>query len=264
MLKNVLLKKEVYGPIIIILAAVIIYTISKKIITARLTLKRKDNNSLKRRLTVIKLFQNIFKYCLLIVSVLIILEIYGVNVQSIIAGLGIVGLVIGLALQDTIKDFLGGLSIIFDDYYAIGDWITFKGFKGEVIEFGLRSTKLKSNNGDVMTFANRNVTEIINFSKSRVKLILDFTVEITKANDKILNNIFNEILKLDNISKSESVFLGINQILGSNEVYRMEISCNSSKEFDIKRKALKIIKEEYDNNKLTTYPKVEVHNGNKV
>lgn len=264
MLENILLKKEIHGPIIIILGAIIIYMVSKKIIASRLILKRKDKNSLKRRLTVIKLFQNIFKYCLLIISILIILEIYGVNVQSIIAGLGIVGLIIGLSLQDTIKDFLGGLSIIFDDYYAIGDWITFKGFKGEVIEFGLRSTKLKSNNGDVMTFANRNVTEIINFSKNRVKLILDLTVEINNNNEKNINNIFNEILKLDNVYKNESTFLGINQILGATEVYRMEISCNSSKEFEIKRESLKLIKEEYDKNKETTYPKVEVHNGNKV
>lgn len=265
---NMILKKEIYGPIITVLVAILVYMICKKAIAKWIKNKNKDKNSVRRSLTIVKLFQNIFKYILIVVSTLIILQIYGVNVQTIIAGLGIVGLIVGLALQDTIRDFLSGLSIIFDDYYALGDWIIFKGFKGEVIEFGLRSTKVKSNNGDIMTFANRNVTEIINFSKLEATLVLDITADLTSLNkviDKVLKDAYKKIIEMENVSSKGSLYIGMNELLGGSAIYRMEIRCKSSKEFEIKREVLKILKNEYDKNKvMPPYPKAEVHNGNKI
>lgn len=265
MLDKIFANKQIHGPILTILIAILVYMICKKIIAIRLSRKKFNKNSVKRRTTIIKLFQNIFKYILLIISIVIILEIYGVNVEAIIAGLGIVGLVLGLALQDTIKDFLGGLTIIFDDYYAIGDWIVFKGFKGEVITFGLRSTKLRSNNGDIMSFANRNVTEIINFSKNEVTLVLDITADTTNDNkfEDILKKSFDKILSIPDVIEKNSVYIGLNELLGNTAVYRIKMCCEASKEFEIKREAIKIIKLEIDKHKDVNYPKIEVNNANK-
>ena len=55
-----------------------------------------------------------------------------------IASLGAVSVIIGLAFQDIIKDFLAGVFIIFDNEYAVGDIIEINGFKGEVISLGLK------------------------------------------------------------------------------------------------------------------------------
>ena len=72
------------------------------------------------------------------------MTVYGVDVTSVLAGLGIVGVVLGFALQDLAKDIIAGFSIIFENQYAIGDTISINGFKGEVIFLGLKTTKIKN------------------------------------------------------------------------------------------------------------------------
>lgn len=84
----------------------------------------------KRKSTVVGLINNIIKYLIAIIIIIMVLNIYGVNTKSIVASIGIVGAVIGLAFQDIIKDFLAGIFIIFDNAYAVGDWIKIDNFKG--------------------------------------------------------------------------------------------------------------------------------------
>ena len=61
---------------------------------------------------------------------------YGVDTTSVIASLGVVGVVLGLACQDIAKDFLAGIFNIFNEAYAVGDTVKINGFTGEVIEAG--------------------------------------------------------------------------------------------------------------------------------
>ena len=63
------------------------------------------------------------KYFIAAVSAIMILNIYGVDTTSIIAGLGVAGVVIGLAFQDALKDIISGINIIMDNYYVVGDLV---------------------------------------------------------------------------------------------------------------------------------------------
>ena len=149
-------KKEVYGIIFIVCAGYILYKCSG-LIFAKLINSGKTEHEKKKRNTIIKLFQNIMKYIVFIVILLIILELYGVNTKSLIAGLGVVGAVLGLALQDTIKDLINGITILLDNFYVVGDTICYEGFTGEVIELGLKTTKVKALNGQVKIISNLHV-----------------------------------------------------------------------------------------------------------
>ena len=110
---------------------------------------------------------------------MMILEIYGVDTKGIVASLGIAGVVLGLALQDTAQDLMSGIKIILDNYYVVGDTITINNFMGEVIEVPLQSTKVKSYDGEVLIFSNRNVDSVINLSQARagVKVIVPTAYE---------------------------------------------------------------------------------------
>ena len=73
--------------------------------------------------------ENIIKYIIAIIVIIMILNLYGVNTTSIIASLGAVSVIIGLAFQDIIKDFLAGVFIIFDNEYDnlakyMGEYLT--------------------------------------------------------------------------------------------------------------------------------------------
>ena len=136
-------KKEVYGLAIIVLIAITINRLGTKLIE-KIIVSGRDAYEKKKRKTIVNLISNIFKYAVFIIAIFSILNLYGVNTKALFASLGVVGAVLGLALQDTIKDFISGITIIMDNYFVVGDIITFNDFTGEVIDMGLKTTKVKN------------------------------------------------------------------------------------------------------------------------
>ena len=105
-----------------------------------------------------------------------ILDIFGVDTATLIASLGVVGLVAGLAIQDTLKDFVAGISIILENQYRVGDTITVKGFRGEVINLGIKTTHIRAYTGEVMIIANHLIEEVINHSVEKSLAVIDIPV----------------------------------------------------------------------------------------
>ena len=99
---------------IIIAVSFIIYFIVKKIING-LFAKRVEKAKHKKSITIMKVINNIIRTIILILAVLTIISVWGVDTKALIASLGIVGLVAGLAVQDTLKDVIAGAAIIFED-----------------------------------------------------------------------------------------------------------------------------------------------------
>jgi MscS family membrane protein len=78
----------------------------------------------------------------------------GFNIGAVLAGLGVGGLAVALAAQDTLRNFIGSLMILIDRCYRVGDRIVAKGHDGIVEEIGLRSTKLRQLDGHLVTIPN--------------------------------------------------------------------------------------------------------------
>ena len=87
---------------------------------------------------------NILQYVVVIIAIVMILHQHGVNVTRILAGLGIMATIIGLALQDTLKDIIAGISIYNYNFYKVGDLIRYNGEECDVKYFSARVTKLQS------------------------------------------------------------------------------------------------------------------------
>ena len=133
----------------VVLIGIVLYTLIKVLIRC-IVKTGKTTFEKKRRNTVVKLLENIFKYIIFIVVILFILEAYGIDTKSLIAGIGVAGVVLGLALQDILKDLISGLSIMLDNYFVIGYIVEYEGFTGEVVEFGLKSTKIRNFSGETI------------------------------------------------------------------------------------------------------------------
>jgi len=193
---NIITKKEVYGVIVTLAIAYFVYRTST-IILDEVINYGKNNYEKKKRKTITKLFKNIVKYLILMIAVLTILSIYGVNVGGMVAGLGITATIIGLALQDTFKDIINGINIIVENYFIVGDIIEYDTFTGEVIEFGLKSTKIKNAKGEVKIVANRNIMEIKNLSQEsqtiQINIPLPYEEDVEKMEKIIQDNILPEI-----------------------------------------------------------------------
>ena len=253
-----------YLPIIYICVGILFYELIANTITkvSKINIKNYTSKGLeKRKTTVISLINNLIKYIIAIIVIIMILNLYGVNTTSIIASLGAVSVIVGLAFQDIIKDLLAGIFLIFDNAYAVGDWIEINGFKGEVIAFGLKTTKIKAYTGEIKILSNSSFTEIINYNLSHTKLIINIPVSYdTNINtlEKILNNTKDKIQKIKNVYNAN--LLGVDSFGDSAIMYALEIECAPNTHIGIKREVLKLIKQDFDENKIVIpYNQLDVH-----
>ena len=121
-----ILKKEIVAPIIIVIACITIWLILKKLINQIFNKRIKKVDS-KKQNTIKGLISNTVKTFIILIALLMILDIYGIDTASLIASLGVVGLVVGLALQDLLNDFIVGMTIIFENQFCVGDIVTING-----------------------------------------------------------------------------------------------------------------------------------------
>lgn len=258
---NFILSSKFYGPIIYILIGYILYILINNIIN-KIISKRVKRKSHKKEDTVVNLIKSVLKYLIIIIVILLILETYGVNTTSILASLGIVGVVIGLAFQDTMKNMLAGIFIIFDNRYNVGDIIEINDFKGEVISLGLQTTKLKSFTGEIFTISNSEITSVTNFTECDTLLIIDLGVSYkTDINhlESVLKKLSKSVEKIENV-KGELNLLGVDGFESSQITYKISVLCKPETHYVVKRNILKLIKEAFDKEGIEIpYTQVDLH-----
>jgi small conductance mechanosensitive channel len=259
-------KKEVYGLAIIIILGLASYKLGSKIIE-KIINYGKSSYEKKKRTTIVRLLCNIAKYIIGVLVIFFILDLYGVNTKALFASFGVASAVVGLALQDTLKDFISGIDIILNNYFVVGDIVTYNDFTGEVIEMGLRTTKIKKATGEVLILANRNITEIINISQKRANLIISiptaYEIKSAKA-EKTIMKVIEEAKKIKGVFP-ESKYLGISELGDSAVVYAISIICQQENQWQIKRDVLRIIKDTYEKDTIKIpYPQIEVHNEERI
>lgn len=258
---NFLGQKEVYGLAVIILAGIVVYKLGSKLIEKIIT-QGKSAYERKRRRTIVTLLSNISKYVIAILMIFFILDLYGVNTKALVASLGVASALIGLALQDTLKDLISGIDIIMNNYFVVGDIVNYNNFSGEVIEMSLKATKIKNVSGEVFIVANRNINQIINLSQKKANIIIDiptaYEVKTAKV-EKTINKILEQVKEIKGVSP-ESKYIGISKLDNSAVNYTLSIICSQETQWQIKRDILKIIKDTYEQDKITIpYAQIEVH-----
>lgn len=257
---------NIIASIIYIIIGIIIFTIIKRLII-KATTKNKNLKltQLNRIKTINSLVINIIKYIIMIFIILAIMSKFGINVKSILAGLGIGTALVGLAFQDLAKDIISGFSIITEGEYEVGDTIEVDGFMGEVVFIGLRTTRIRNYKGATKIIANHYMDNIINYSNNNSLAIVDVGVayeesqeEVEKAIEKLFKRLNG---KIPHATKDLELW-GINELSDSSVVYRIVVETKPTKQFEVERFLKKEIKKEFDEaNIKIPYQQIEVHNG---
>lgn len=122
-----------------------------------------NNETLSNAMGIIRLLISV---ALFGIAGIVILDNLGVNVTGLVAGLGIGGIAIGLAAQGIFADLFASLSIIFDRPFRVGETIKYDQSTATVERIGLKSTRMRSINGELLVISNTNLLskEITNFA----------------------------------------------------------------------------------------------------
>ena len=253
---NLILDNKWIKSAIVIVVAAIIYNIVKLI-----TVRGEKRNKLKKvkGKTYLRLIRNIAKYIIIVFVVLALLQIHGVNVSSMVAGLGILGIIIGFIVQDAFKDIIRGIDILSDDYFSVGDIVKYNNIEGKVIMVGLKTTKIEDiKTSNIVSIANRNIEQIEVLSEDLyITIPMPYELPIEKA-EKIIDEIINKLGSDERIKNKN--YLNINNLGDSSIDYYIKVTCDPKSRYQVRRDILRTVMITLNKHKVEVpYKQIDVH-----
>ena len=250
--------QRAFWSVIVILFSFLIY----HIVARFLNNKEKKNTKImsdKKNKTFIRMLKSIVGYTIAIFATLVILQICGVDVTSMLAGVGIASIVIGFALQDALKDIFRGFEIISDDYYSIGDVIKYGDNMGQVQSISLRTTKIQDmNTMNIVSIANRNINQVeIVSGNIYIQIPMPYHLKVEKA-ETIMHEIIKKLAHHEGVTIAK--YQGITAFEDSSLNYQIVVSCDPMNQLQIRRDALRAVVTTLEDNKIhIPYPQLDVH-----
>lgn len=206
--------------IIVIIAFFVMLLISK--LKKRYSEKGKNSGE---KATAVSLLFSILRFVIILTTVLLVLQANGINVTSMVAGLGIASAIVGLALQDFLKDVIMGFQIISDKFFSVGDCVLYNGRECRVESFSMRATKLYDlKDATVVTVSNRNISEVETLS-DRVFITVPVSyTEKKERYDSVFSALMSQLLLIDGVKSAE--YRGITAFESSSLSHEIMLICD--------------------------------------
>ena len=204
----------------------------------------------------IELLGNLVKYVSYIVLILLILTALGVNTTELLAGLGILGLILGLGVTSLIEDIVAGIFIIAERLFDVGDIIVLDGFRGTVVSIGIRSTKIADIGDSIMTVRNSSIGSLVNLTDrmSCAAICIPLAPHENIGHvEEVINaaNIGDLADKYADIMEGAPMYLGICNITKKGVQELLFIAaCHESKRYDVERAIYHEVKTLFDKNNI--------------
>jgi MscS family membrane protein len=193
-----------------------------------------------------------------------LLQVWGINVAGLVAGLGIGGLAFALAAKDTAANLFGSIALLFDKSIRIGEWIKIGDVEGVVEDIGMRTTKIRSFGKSLIMLPNQVIANspIQNFSRRgvrRIKMTIGLTYDTNSEQiENILTQIRNMLQNHEGIAQKETMLVNFSSFDDSSLgifIYTFTNTANWAKYMNIKEDVnLKIMKIVEENNSSFAFP----------
>ena len=159
----------------------------------------------KRSETLHKLVKSAVRYTIYFIAFFQVLSILGVNTTSIVASAGIASVAIGFGAQSLVKDIISGFFIILEGQFDVGDNVKIYNQAafiagGYVMSLGLRSTKIRSKDGEVYFIPNGTINQVVNYSLMYNLALVELPIKIDDSIEKIEERV-NKVIGNANNSK---------------------------------------------------------------
>ena len=172
-----------------------------------------------RAQTLLSIFGSIMRYITAIVIICWGLTILGANVRTIVAGVGIIALIIGFGAESLIADMVTGVFMLFENQYNVGDYIEVGGFRGKVTNIGIRTTSLEDAGGNVKIINNSMMTNLLNRSDHTSRAVstigIPYETDLEALEAKIPDMMKGILERHSNILLAEPVYLGVDALADS-------------------------------------------------
>lgn len=195
---------------IFVVASIVVRIFSRitdYIITTRDNANKKFNIKFneKRSETLHKLVKSAVRYTIYFIAFFQILAVLGVNTTSIVASAGIASVAIGFGAQSLVKDIISGFFIILEGQFDVGDNVKIYNQAafiagGYVMSLGLRSTKIRSKDGEVYFIPNGTINQVVNYSLMYNLALVELPIKIDESIEKIEERV-NKVIGNANNSK---------------------------------------------------------------
>jgi len=254
-----IMQMQIINSVIVVVISFFVY----ECISHFLSGKEKSSNlkmfKSKKGKTYYRLIKSLIRYVFILVTILILLQVNGVNVSSMLAGVGIVSVIIGFAIQDALKDIVKGFDIVSDSYYSVGDVIRYKDIEGKVILVGIKTTKIEDlKTSNIMSISNRNIelVEVVS-SNIYINIPMPYDIPLKKA-EKIVNDIVELSKSTELIEDCE--YKGVNDLGESSICYLIRATCNPIQKLQARRNILRNILTIFEKNNIQVpYNQLDVH-----
>lgn len=254
---NKVMHTSIVNSIIVIIICFFLYKVISYILSGK-------NKSLRiftsnRSKTYLRMLKSMIRYIFIIVTILILLQINGVNVSSMLAGVGIVSVIVGFAIQDLLKDIIKGLDIISDQYFQVGDVISYKGIEGKVLAIGLKCTKVKDvRTLNVISISNRNIEQVELVSNLiNVDIPMPYELKVEKA-ESIIENVIDLVKEIKCVENVE--YRGVNKLDESFINYQIKVYCQPIDKIQTNRDVLRCILVAFEKHHIQVpYKQIDIH-----
>ncbi|MBO4361103.1 MAG: mechanosensitive ion channel [Eubacteriaceae bacterium] len=190
-----------------------------------------------RNETIIRLAKSFIRYVGTLAMLFYCLAVLGFDSNSLLASAGLLTLIIGLGARDLVTDILAGIFIIFENEFQVGDIIEVGGFKGTVLEIGIRSTRILNTVKDVKMINNRNLTNVVNKTRNTsncdVIINLPFTQEITEV-EAMLRSELPKIAEMSPYILSGPSYGGVDDLSGGGVRLSIRAECMEEHKFEVR------------------------------
>ncbi len=220
----------------------------------------------ERARTVTTLILALLRYAAVILAILWSLSILGVNTTAVLAGVGIIGLILGFGAQSLIEDIITGMFIIFEGQYSIGDIIILDDFRGTVRSIGVRTTSIEDAGGNIKVVNNSDIRNFQNRSKNLSLAICDCDVSYgtnIPEMEKVIKDNLEKIYKANtDVFTDIPIYYGVESLGASGVTVRVCVPCRETNVFAARRRLNRELKILFDANGIEIpFPQVVVHQG---
>ena len=179
---------------IVLVIGLVIIKLGKKII-AGLARRRSKNSKVnsQRSETFRSIITSIFSYIMFFILVTIILNIFGVDVTSLLAAAGVVGIALAFGAQTLVKDLLAGLFIWGEGTIAVGDLVSINNLDGTVESITIRTTSIRNYNGNIYNIPNGDIRTITNMSRGFKRAIVNVPCPYEESQERLVSMVKEEM-----------------------------------------------------------------------